>query len=215
MSLNMRSATAASTPPALAARQTAREPIVARAMSLFGERGIEATSLREIAREAKVSPALVVHHFGGKQGLVAAVDEAAVREFGAAYAAGEPAAPSELLRQRARQTARVMRERPEVCAYLGRALVEATPGASRIFELMIAGGRAEVDSLAEAGALREDADRLWATLQHFFLIWAPLGFRAVIEREALDGSLLDDENLDRWVEANVELLERGLYRGDG
>ena len=29
----------------------------------------------------------------------------------------------------------------------------------------------------------------------------------------LDGSLLDDENLDRWVEANVELLSGGLYRG--
>ncbi len=184
-------------------------------MSIFGERGIEATSLREVARGADVSPALIVHHFGGKEGLVAAVDEAALREFGAAYAAGDDAGATDLLQRRAAQTARVMRERPDVCAYLGRALIEATPGASRIFGLMIAGGRAEIDALAEAGALRADADRLWATLQHFFLIWAPLAFRALIEREALDGSLLVDENLGRWVEANVELLERGLYRRHG
>jgi AcrR family transcriptional regulator len=191
------------------------ELIVERAMSLFGERGIEATSLREVARHAGVSPALVVHQFGGREGLVAADDKAAVGAFGAAYAAGEPAEGEGLLRRRAAQTARVMRERPEVGAYLGRALVEGTPGASRAFGLMVEGGRAEIEAMAASGALRADADLLWATLQHFFLIWAPLSFRALIEREALGGSLLEDGNLERWVEANVELLERGLYEGDG
>lgn len=54
--------------------------------------------------------------------------------------------------------------------------------------------------------------RLWATLQHFFLIWAPLSFMPLLEQEALGGSLLDEGTLDRWVTANVELLEGGLYR---
>ena len=192
-----------------------RDSIVEAALSVFGDRGIEATSLREVAREAKVSPALVVHHFGGREGLIAAADEAALREFGTAYAAEEPAGAGGLLRQRAAQTARVMRDRPDVCSYLGRALAEATPGASRLFTLMVEGGRGEVEALAERGALREDADLLWATLQHFLLIWAPLAFRPLLEREALGGSLLDDASLDRWVQANVELLERGLYRADG
>jgi len=189
-----------------------RDSILRQAMRAFAEHGIDSTSLREIARAAQVSPALVVHHFGGKEGLVAAVDEAALREFGDAYAAGEPVEGPELLRRRAEQTAGVMRECPDVCAYLGRALVEGTPGSARLFRLTIEGGRAEVDSLAEKGALREDADRLWATLQHFFLIWAPLSFRALLEREVLGGSLLEEENLRRWVDANVELLEGGLYR---
>jgi AcrR family transcriptional regulator len=188
-----------------------REALVAGAMRLFGERGVEATSLREVAKAAGVSPALVVHHFGGKEGLVAAVDEAAVVAFGAAYAAEEPVVPTDLLSRRAEQTAAVMSERPEVCAYLGRALAEGTPGARRLFRLLIEGGRAEVERLLAAGALRPDADLLWATLQHFFLIWAPLSFRPLLE-EALDGDLLDRESLDRWVEANVKLLERGLYR---
>jgi AcrR family transcriptional regulator len=181
-------------------------------MSVFATRGIGATSLREVAKRAEVSPALVVHHFGGKEGLVAAVDETAVGEFGKAYVEGRPAEGPNLLRRRAAQTAAVMREQPEVCAYLGRALVEGTPGSARLFRLMIDGGRAEIDLLAEKGALREDADPLWATLQHFFLIWAPLSFRLLLEQEALGGSLLDEDNLRRWVEANVELFERGLYR---
>lgn len=188
-----------------------REAIVRHALLLFGQAGIEATSLREVAKAAGVSPALVVHHFGGKEGLVAAVDEAAVSEFGAAYG-GEEEEGADLLRRRAEQTATVMRKRPDVCAYLGRALVEATPGSARLFRLLIDGGRAEIDSLAEKGALREDADRLWATLQHFFLIWAPLSFMPLLERETLGSSLLDEANLDRWVKANLELLEEGLYR---
>jgi len=118
---------------------------------------------------------------------------------------------TDLLHRRAEQTGRVMREHPEVCAYLGRALVEGTPGSARLFRLTIEGGRAEIDALAEKGALREDADLLWATLQHFFLIWAPLSFMPLL-REALGGSLLDEAILDRWVAANVQLLEEGLYR---
>ncbi|HEX5929724.1 MAG TPA: TetR/AcrR family transcriptional regulator [Solirubrobacterales bacterium] len=198
--------------PTAAAPSPGRDAILQQAMRTFAARGIDATSLREVARAAGVSPALAVHHFGGKEGLIAAVDAAAVREFGDAYAEAEPAAGPVLLRQRAEQTASVMRDRPDVCAYLGRALVEGTPGSAALFRLMIAGGRAEIDGLAEKGALREDADRLWATLQHFFLIWAPLSFRSLLEREALGGSLLEEENLRRWVDANVELFEAGLYR---
>ncbi len=189
----------------------AADSIILAALRIFGERGIGATSLREVARIAEVSPALIVHHFGGKSGLVAAVDEAALLEFGAAYSSEETASGRGLLRQRAEQTARVMRERPDVCTYLGRALVEATPGSSGLFQVMTEGGRKEVDLLVEKGALRKDVDPLWATLQHFFLIWAPLSFMPLLE-QVLGHSLLSDDILDRWVAANVSLLEEGLYR---
>jgi AcrR family transcriptional regulator len=194
-----------------AVAQSTRESIVLSALRLFGEAGIEPTSLREVAKAAKVSPALVVHYFGGKQGLVAAVDEAAIREFGDAYAVEDRSSGVDLLCRRAEQTAGVMKERPDVCAYLGRALVEGTAGSSGLLRLMMEGGRAEIDQLAEQGALRPDADRLWATLQHFFLIWAPLSFMPLLE-ETLGSYPLDQEQLDRWVDANVQLLKGGLYR---
>ncbi|HKI65652.1 MAG TPA: helix-turn-helix domain-containing protein [Solirubrobacterales bacterium] len=195
-----------------ASARSARDAIAVSALSLFGQQGIDATSLREVAAAAGVSPALVVHHFGGKDGLLAATDEAALKAFGSAYGSDQgPGTPAELLDRRAEQTARVMREHPDLCAYLGRALVERTPGATRLFGAMIEGGRKEIDALAERGALRADVDRLWATLQHFFLIWAPLSFMPLLD-DALDGRLLDAENLDRWVSANAELLERGIYR---
>jgi AcrR family transcriptional regulator len=55
--------------------RTARARIRDEALRLFGERGPDAVTLRDIAAAAGVSPALVVRHYGGKDGLRKAVDE--------------------------------------------------------------------------------------------------------------------------------------------
>lgn len=40
---------------------------------LFGQYGVDAVSLRQLARETDVAPTAVVYHFGDKDGLIAAV----------------------------------------------------------------------------------------------------------------------------------------------
>lgn len=49
-----------------------RDAILAVARRGFGTRGYDATSLRGIAAEAGVDPALVIHYFGSKDGLFVA-----------------------------------------------------------------------------------------------------------------------------------------------
>jgi len=49
-----------------------REAIVAAARVLFAEQGFDGTSLRQVAREASVDPAMVHHFFKGKDELFAA-----------------------------------------------------------------------------------------------------------------------------------------------
>jgi AcrR family transcriptional regulator len=46
-----------------------RDAILDVARRAFGSRGYDATSLRAIATEAEVDPALVLHYFGSKEGL--------------------------------------------------------------------------------------------------------------------------------------------------
>lgn len=47
-----------------------RDRILAAARQLFAERGFERASMRAIAQEADVDPALIGHYFGSKQGLL-------------------------------------------------------------------------------------------------------------------------------------------------
>jgi TetR/AcrR family transcriptional regulator, regulator of cefoperazone and chloramphenicol sensitivity len=54
---------------------TARARIRDAAIKLFGERGIEGASIRDIAAEAGVSSGLVRHHFGSKEALREACDQ--------------------------------------------------------------------------------------------------------------------------------------------
>ena len=53
---------------------TARARIRDAAIRLFADRGIDGTTVRDIAREAGVSPGLLRHHFGSKEALRAACD---------------------------------------------------------------------------------------------------------------------------------------------
>lgn len=46
-----------------------RDAIIATAQRLFGERSFDAVSLREIARQAEVDPAMVHHYFASKEAL--------------------------------------------------------------------------------------------------------------------------------------------------
>jgi AcrR family transcriptional regulator len=53
---------------------TARARIRDAAIRLFTERGMEKTSILDIAKEAGVSGGLIRHHFGSKDGLREACD---------------------------------------------------------------------------------------------------------------------------------------------
>jgi AcrR family transcriptional regulator len=76
---------------------TARARIRHAAVKLFGELGFERTTFRGIAEIAGVTPSLVRHHFGSKQGLRNACDEHLIRTLrrlnGRVEAGGFDAAP--------------------------------------------------------------------------------------------------------------------------
>jgi AcrR family transcriptional regulator len=137
-----------------------REAIAGAARRLFAERGYDRTTLRAIAAEAGVDPALVVHFFGSKQALFLSVVELPFEPAEALpeVLAGDRGAVGARF---ARFVVRVL-ENPEARSRIT-AIVRAAasePEAARVMRELISGR--VIGPLAEA--LGADDARLRATL---------------------------------------------------
>ena len=62
-------------------QQHTKKRILAAASKILAEKGYEATTLREISREAQAAPGLVHYYFGGKDELLVEVLQAAGQQF--------------------------------------------------------------------------------------------------------------------------------------
>ncbi len=62
-------------------QQQTRERIIAAASKVLAAKGYDATTLREISREAQAAPGLVHYYFGGKDQLLVEALQAAGRQF--------------------------------------------------------------------------------------------------------------------------------------
>jgi AcrR family transcriptional regulator len=125
---------------------TARARIIAAALDRFAALGYRATTVRSIATDAGVSPALIIHHFGGKEGLRRECDERIVRFVAAKQA---PDATTDALTEAARRFG----------PYLARMLGEASDAADSLFDTLLGTARRAVREGIEAGTMRASADR--------------------------------------------------------
>jgi AcrR family transcriptional regulator len=183
------------------------------AMKLFSAEGVAASSLRAVARAAGVSPGLIVHHFGSKEGLIRAVDEAVVARINLALSEVPIEGPGpELIEARAEVVAALLRRQPALGDYLGRALSERTEASAELFHRLFRYASRD-DRLVEAGVIRADTDPFWRAIHMIILVVAPLLLRPLIERE-LGGELLAEENLARWGRARTDQQEHGIYAED-
>jgi AcrR family transcriptional regulator len=106
---------------------TARARIRDAAIALFADRGIAASSVRDIAQAAGVSSGLVRHHFGSKEGLRDACDEYTM-------------ARATAMGVRLVETATLDRLTPELLLwqrYLFRSVLDGTPTGNALFDQMI------------------------------------------------------------------------------
>jgi AcrR family transcriptional regulator len=189
---------------------TTRARIRETAMEVFGRGGVAATSLRAVARAAGVSPGLITHHFGSKEGLIRAVDEAALQRINLALSEVPiEGSPGDVIGQRGEMVAAFLRSQPALCDYLGRALSEGTEASAELFHRMFYFA-ARDERLVAAGVLRADTDPFWRAMHEIILVVGPLLLRPLIERE-LGGDLLAKDNVERWTRARTDLLQRGLY----
>jgi AcrR family transcriptional regulator len=152
--LNMRSvprATAPATPDvAPPDDRTARARIRDAAIERFAADGMAGTSVRAIAADAGVSPALVIHHFGSKDALRAACDEyvatAIAERKHAAMAQGPSFDPLAALR--------AGQQGPPLLRYLARSLLDPSPQVAALVDGLVADAAEYMAEGVRTGVLR-------------------------------------------------------------
>ncbi len=124
------------------------------AIRCFADAGVDRTSVRTIAETAGVSPALVIHHYGSKDGLRVACDRhvaALIREQKSeSMRAGAGLDPVAALRSYG--------DGPPLLGYLARTLVDGSPHVSELLEELVADAVAYMAEGEANGLLRPSDD---------------------------------------------------------
>ena len=179
---------------------TARARIRDAAMRCFAEQGAKATTIRTVAEQAGVTPGLVSHHFGTKQGLRDACDA-----YGLEYLRdGITTAIDERGLADPNFLSSVYQSAPVVLRYLGRALVDGSTAAASLFDNIVT---LTEDYLA-GHPPQPDASRSDPRAQAAVLIAMRLGMWVLHDHlvRALDADALTPEVLSRASAALVDIM---------
>lgn len=179
-------------------------------MRLFAGRGVAGVTVRAIAAEAAVSPSLVIHHYGTKDGLKAAVDErvsAAMAELltevmGPAGGALTSASMAGVI------AARFAGE-PALPAYLRRLLIDGGAPANALFRSLYEALASTMAAFGHAGIVRPAADE---TARLVFLLANDLGMLILREQisEVLGADPLTVGGMTRWSDAVLDVYTSGV-----
>lgn len=194
-----------STPDDLTTRARIRDAAIA----CFGSEGFAKGSLRTIAAAAGVSPALILHHFGSKEGLREACDAYVVGSF---MDEGEQFA--------GRAAAEMMRaalddldHRAPLIDYLARMLVDDSPASDALFDALLHGTTRMLAQQIESGVVRP-LDDLPAMATYITLY----GLGPVIMRRQLARAFGEQRLTTRLMERSalpvLELFTHGIYTDD-
>jgi AcrR family transcriptional regulator len=180
------------------------------ALELFANAGVDGSSIRAIATKADVSPALILHHFGSKDGLCQAVDDYVVDFTTDVLNEFAEHGPSE-------QGAKVFTkfaEQPAVMEYMSRAVVSGTESSNNLFDRMVQLALDGFDQMRTDGLIREMKDPLAVAL---WIVSADLG--AMFLRKHLQRHLgvdpMSPDGVARWADAEMDVVGRGLFNETG
>lgn len=180
------------------------------AIRLFADRGAAAVSIREIAAAAGVSPGLVMHHYGSKDGLKDAADRRAVTFFEEMISElarlGEEGGGASLVELFAAR----LESEPVMVDYVRRMLLDGGEAADALFAKLLDTTVTGMRALAEAGVVRPAQDERIRTA---FLLANDLSLvllRRQIAR-AIGADPLTREGLGRWSAAVLDVYTSGVF----
>lgn len=185
---------------------TGIDRILDAALDLFGRQGVAATSLRAIAEQAGVSPALIVHHFGSKAALRAACDDHVVELIRSSKTETIEGGPTLL----PGQLDGLMRESRPALRYLARTLTEGSPRMNQFMDDLIESSVAYTAHAEELGYIKPSANPRARVIVLTLWMFGGLVLHEHFSR-LLGVDLLDeDSDVMPYISAAMEILTDGV-----
>ena len=182
------------------------------ALEGFARDGVAATSIRDVAKRAGVSPGLVQHYFQSKTALVEAINAhvlaLATDAFSDLVANDSPLEAQQELGDRV--TAFVAAN-PTALLYVARSAADGEPAALEMFDALLAIARQQWRRLQDRGLLRGDVDLEWTALHAVVHVLGTLLLKDAIDRH-LPAPFSTPAQLERWNTASNALFREGTYR---
>jgi AcrR family transcriptional regulator len=195
--LNMRSVD-----PDLTAEARIRDAALAR----FPREGFEGTTVRAIAEDAGVSPALVVHHYGSKEGLRRACDTYVIERI---HTVKTEAIESDSLTDPSVIAGGFQIAEP-LMRYLGWALTTDSAAAARLFDEMVDESVRLVELAEEHGAMVAGPDVRTRSAVMLAMQMGALAMQDHLHR-ALDMDPLSVEGVMAISRATLELFSGAMF----
>ncbi|HEU4320689.1 MAG TPA: TetR/AcrR family transcriptional regulator [Acidimicrobiia bacterium] len=178
------------------------------ALSRFPRDGFAATTIRAIAHDAGVSPGLVVHHFGSKDGLRQACDRYVVGKFRET----KLAAMEEENVTNPGFAATAFQVSGPLLRYFGWALVRGHSAADELFDEMVREGLEITRTAVDKGMVKDSADIETRTTVQMALMLGMTALHSHVERNT-GVDPLTPEGMARLTPSLLEIFS-GLFDED-
>jgi AcrR family transcriptional regulator len=188
------------------------ERIRAAALEGFARDGVKATSIRDVAAAAGVSPGLVQHYFPSKSALRATVDEHVTDVARSALEVRE--VEGDIIADLAERLTALVAEHFVALRYVARGVAEADEAALEIFDTLTELCHDQLSELQRAGMLRPDLDLEWAALHTVLINLGTVIMEPGVSRE-LGQPFLARRQVERWKHATTALFVVGELREGG
>lgn len=186
-----------------------KERLIDIATKAFSESGFAATSLRSIAKLAGVSPALLVHHFGSRDGLI---EQCIMRGLGLWVAEKQSFVDVSLSTALAQWQGAIDKHGPKL-QFFRQVLLSGGPAADMLFRRMVQEAEIMIRTEQSKGKMRKTEN-----VSDLALIMSLHGLAPLVLQDQvnayLGGSFQDPVLGGRLAAANLEIYRKGIYKSD-
>jgi len=186
--------------------ETTREQLLSIAVEMFAANGFAQTSLRAIAKQAGVSPALLVHHFGTKDALI---KEAIATTLGH-WVADKKAVMLDDESSQLSHWQTIMAQGATSLNFYRQVLLAGGDYSQRLFAATVSESENLLEQMRSAGRLRDVKDAKTTALMLALSGLGSVLFMDHIER-ILGGSIASGPVAKKLINANNQMLEEGIF----